>query len=65
MKGYRRQWRGSFLAHAIAHKTLGQTHTKSEWKEARIMQAIIDFLVSIPLLGGIFEFIWNLISGLF
>ena len=29
------------------------------------MQAIIDFLVSIPLLGGIFEFIWNLISGLF
>ena len=29
------------------------------------MQAIIDFLVSIPLLGSVIEFIWNLISGLF
>jgi len=29
------------------------------------MQAIIDFLVGIPLLGGVFEFIWNFISGLF
>jgi len=29
------------------------------------MEAIFDFLVSIPLLGGIIEFIWNFISGLF
>jgi len=29
------------------------------------MQAIIDFLVSIPLLGSAIEFLWNLISSLF
>ena len=29
------------------------------------MQAIYDFLVSIPLLGTAIEFIWNFISGLF